>query len=203
MTKQFVKLFDVAIGPEYACCRGYQTLLWGVMDNPTQHTPAASLGASASRAAGKRILVVDKPGFSRLLHRMLVGRYEVVCVDDAPSAMQTMRYSRPDAVVAELSVPGGGLRLAELMEMNDRFAHTPFIMTCIKPTPDLVERAKKGGVDSLLVKPFPPSALIDQVGAVLSKPTKRFPLPESEEEEEKGFAEKIREKMRSIEGLPP
>ncbi|MDP6039240.1 MAG: HDOD domain-containing protein, partial [Candidatus Latescibacteria bacterium] len=173
------------------------------MADRIQHTPVSGTDSSTEKPTGKRLLVVDKPRFSRLIHRMLAGRYDVICVDDAPSALQAMRYNRPDAVVADFSVRGGGLRLIELMEMNERFAHTPFILMCMKPTSDLVERAKQSGVDSFLVKPFPPSGLIDLLGLVQSKPTRRAPIPESEEEEERGLAEKIEEKMQSIDGLPP
>jgi hypothetical protein len=58
---------------------------------------------------------VDKPRFSRLISKMVAGRYDMICVDDAPSALQAMRYNRPDAVIADLSVQGGGLQLIELM----------------------------------------------------------------------------------------
>ena len=103
------------------------------MADTTQHTPISTTNPSADRSTDKRLLVVDKLRFSRLVYRMLAGRYHVTCVDDAPSALHAMRYNRPDAIVADISVRGGGLRLFELMEMNERFAHTPFILMCIKP----------------------------------------------------------------------
>ena len=37
----------------------------------------------------------------------------------------------------------------------------------------------------------------------MSGPTRRAPVPESEEEQERGVAEKIKERMQSIDGLPP
>ena len=157
-------------------------------------------GAPAVRL--KRLLVVDKPRFSRLIHRMLSDRFEVVCVEDGLEAVRKIRYRRPDVILAEMSVRGGGLRLAELMDMSVRFAHTPFLLTCIKPTSDLVEKVKRQGIDGLIVKPFPPSSLIEQIGQVL-QPEEPQADASLNNDDEVGIADKIKEKMRAIEGLPP
>ena len=58
--------------------------------------------------------------------------------------------------------------------MNARWAHIPLMLTCIKPHADLVDRARKVGVDALLVKPFAPSTLLERVGAVVKASTRRY-----------------------------
>ena len=123
-----------------------------------QISSAAVSAPPASRPATKlkRVLVVDKPWFSALVQRMLTGRFDVMCVADAVEAIKASKIRRPDLVVCELGVRGGGLRLAELLDMNVKAVHTPFILTCIKPSSDLVERATRAGIDEVLIKPFPP-----------------------------------------------
>ncbi len=149
----------------------------------------------------KRALVVDKPRLAGLVQRMLASRFEVICAENALEAVKALKYRRPEVIVAELSVPGGGLRLAELLDMNVKASHTPFILTCIKPSADLVERATKSGVDVVLIKPFPPSALGARIDAILKNAPPSDPVGEGNEEA--GVADAIKERMRSIDGLPP
>ena len=163
-------------------------------------TSAAERQRSAKKS--KQLLVVDKARFSGLIQQMVKDRVEVTCVDNCVQAVRSMRFRRPDVVLAELSVEGGGLRLAELMDMNVRFHHTPFILTCINPTSDTIQRAKKLKVDSVLVKPFPPSALIEMLGGLLDRNTETEPILLTEEENE-GIAAQIKDRMASIDGLPP
>lgn len=153
---------------------------------------------SPEASAVLRVLVVDKPRFSQLIGRMLAGRFETVCADDAPKALQTFQTFRPDAVVADLDVDGGGLRLAELLDMNLKERHTPFVLTCLKASADLVEQARCAGVDALLVKPFAPSSLIERLGNVL----KTAPPAPEEEGELRDVAKQIRSRRRGIGGLP-
>ena len=130
-------------------------------------TASVSDGDQSDPSVLTRVLLVDKDRFPQLISRMLSTSFEVICVEESPEAARTLQSRNPDIVVAELDSPGGGLRLAELLDMNVVGHHTPFILTCIKPQADLVERARKVGVDTLLVKPFPPSALVERIGAVL------------------------------------
>ena len=137
------------------------------MDTSTDQIGQASPQVDHAREPGTlgRVLVVDKPRFSELISRMLAGRLEVVCVEDALAALGVFHRNRPDLIVADLSVRGGGLRLAELLDMNVAGTHTPFILTCIKPQADLVDRVKQVGIDTLLVKPFPPRTLMERIEA--------------------------------------
>ena len=167
-------------------------------------TAANPIGQSKPRteAAGEqsslgRILVVDKPRFSELISRMLAGRMEVVCVEDALAALGVYHRNRPDLIVADLNVRGGGLRLAELLEMSVAGSHTPFVLTCIKPQADLVDRVKQVGIDTLLVKPFPPRTLMERIGALL-----RAAGPAAEVDETQPLMQTIRAKTRWIDGLP-
>ncbi|MDP6775153.1 MAG: response regulator, partial [Candidatus Latescibacteria bacterium] len=134
--------------------------------NQTGQANPRTEAAGEQRSLG-RVLVVDRPRFSELISRMLAGRMEVVCAEDALTALGMHHRNRPDLIVADLNVRGGGLRLAELLEMNVAGVHTPFILTCIKPQADLVDRVKQVGIDTLLVKPFPPRVLMERIASLL------------------------------------
>ncbi len=169
------------------------------MDTSTDQIGQASPQVDHAREPGTlgRVLVVDKPRFSELISRMLAGRLEVVCVEDALAALGVFHRNRPDLIVADLSVRGGGLRLAELLDMNVAGTHTPFILTCIKPQADLVDRVKQVGIDTLLVKPFPPRTLMERIEALL-----RTSRPAVDEDESRPLMQTIRTKTRWIDGLP-
>ena len=153
--------------------------------------------AAGEQSSLGRVLVVDKPRFSELISRMLAGRLEVVCVEDALAALGVVHRNPPDLIVADLNVRGGGLRLAELLEMSVTGTHTPFILTCIKPQADLVDRVRQVGIDTLLVKPFPPRALMERIEALL-----RAAGPVVEEDETRPLIQTIKAKTRWIDGLP-
>ena len=146
----------------------------------------------------KRAVVVDRPQFAHLISRMLAGRFDVLCVESGPQALAKLRGKRPALIVAELGPSGEGFRLAELLGMNVRAPHIPFILTCIKPPSDLVDRAKKAGIDAVLAKPFPPSALVERIGAAL----KALPSWSVGDDEKRDLVVAIRKRARGIDGLP-
>ena len=159
--------------------------------------PAPDLDVDA-RSVG-RVLLVDKPRFVHLLERMLEGHFEVKYAADGMEAVHTVREWSPDAVVCEATVPGGGTRLAEILRMNIDCPPRPFILTCIKPGPDLIDKAAELGITRVLAKPFPPSALLEAVGNAVASVQDKAP----EEEDEADLSQMIREQMLNIDGLPP
>ncbi len=169
---------------------------------PVDHFDPAGAPVRETAASGSlgRVLVVDKPRFSQLIRRMLDGRFNVVCVEDCLAALKAFYSHSPDVVIAELDAVGGGLCLAELLDMNMNVGHTPFILTCIQPQADLVERARKVGVDALLVKPFAPSTLVERISAAVRASAASAP---DEEDEQEGVTDRIRARGRWIDGLPP
>jgi putative nucleotidyltransferase with HDIG domain len=162
-------------------------------------TPAASPGIDPTSVG--RVLLVDKPRFARLLERMLEGHFEMRCAADGVEAVRIVREWSPDAIVCEATVRGGGTRLAEVLSMNADWVPRPFILTCIKPGPDLVDKAAKLGVSRVLAKPFPPSTLLEAVGHVVSSVVAQE--PDVDEEKEADLSQIIRDRMLNIDGLPP
>ena len=149
-------------------------------------TVSGPIGDQSDPSVSTSVLVVDKDRFSQLISRMLSTSFEVICVEEAPEAATVLLRRNPDIVVAEL------------LDMNAVSHHPPFILTCIKPQADMMDKARKVGVDALLVKPFPPSSLVERIGAVIpGKPGRR-----PEQEASASTLDDLRETVRWIDGLP-
>ena len=112
-------------------------------------------------------LIVDQERFSSLIMKMLAGRYESDTASDGPTAINKLREMPSDVLVAEESV--GGIRLAELVGMSDKFNHIPIILTSTKPSPDSIIRSRNAGISTFLAKPFRPSELISRIDAAIEQ----------------------------------
>ena len=174
----------------------------------------------------KNILVVDQERLGGLIVKMLqTQQLGSELVTDGLKAITRLRTFLPDLIVADINIPGGGLRLAELVGMNPRLQHVPIILMSANPTPDIVIRARNAGCSSYLAKPFRPSDLTSRITSVLSKPLPVAPPPpapssdsstdpdgpkkdqvESEdaesENEENSKGSDIISRVKTIEGLP-
>ncbi len=128
---------------------------------------------------------------------MLQGRFDVTSADGPSAGLRSVRELQPDLIIADLGA-GGGLRMAELLGMSAAGRHIPFILTCINPQSDLVDRARDAGVDAVLAKPFPPSSLVERAGDVLKAARRGGPCPE----DYRSLVEFVRAYPRPVEGLP-
>ena len=140
------------------------------------------------------VLIVDRMPLGRLISKMLTGRYTTDVVGDAMSAIDRLQGVSPDIIVADIDVPGNGLRMAELVGISPKYSSIPVILMSAKPTSDLVLRARSAGASSYLAKPFGPSHLQARIDFLLSHASG-------------GAAEEtdaaIEKRVRTIEGLPP
>lgn len=174
---------------------------------------------------GKNILVVDQQRLGGLIVKMLhKDQLGSELVTDGLKAITKLRTFAPDLIVADVNIPGGGLRLAELVGMNPRLQNVPVILMSANPTPDIVIRARNAGCSSYLAKPFRPSELTNRIETALSQPPPAPPAPPKTEEtssdpdapadaqenseatnednEEEGEGSDIISRVKSIEGLP-
>ncbi|MDA0709200.1 MAG: hypothetical protein O3B73_03205, partial [bacterium] len=77
----------------------------------------------------KNILVVDQERLGGLIVKMLqTQQLGSELVTDGLKAITRLRTFLPDLIVADINIPGGGLRLAELVGMNPRLQHVPIIL---------------------------------------------------------------------------
>ncbi len=131
---------------------------------------ALASGSEREEEGGARkVLVVDRERFSDLICKMLSDRYQTTSAADGLGAILRLRESLADAMVVEVSIPGNGIRLSELMGLSPQFSHIPTILTSANSSVDMVLRAREAGASSYLVKPFRPSDLIKRIEEALTE----------------------------------
>ena len=186
-------------------------------DSEVEKTEEPDSGSEVEKPDGpKVVLVVDRQRFSELICKMISSKFATASVADGLTAVREIQESNPDVIVVEMSVPGKGIRLAELVGLSPKFNHIPVILTSTDPSVDIVMKARDAGVSSYLAKPFRPSELLGRIQEALSEPA----APEapkqpdetgeagsegaSEDAQEEGdpARQTIRDRVKKIEGLP-
>lgn len=124
---------------------------------------------------------------------------------DGVTALDKVKVSPPDVVIADIDVPGSGLRLAEIIGISPEYQKIPVILTSVNPTADTIVKARNAGASSYLAKPFRPSEIRSRIESVTvtrevaSKPTDPDEIanPFAKEEEDE-----FTTRVRAIDGLP-
>jgi len=167
-----------------------------------------------SAEGAKRVLIVDRDRMAALISKMLIENYAADVATDGLKAVKKLRTLLPSLILADVDVPGNGLRLAELVGMNPKFRGIPVILTSAKPSPDIVIKARNAGASSYLAKPFGPRDLRGRIDQALSPRALQEISGESapgdsdadaaqQPETEDGARTDIIGRVRQIEGLPP
>jgi DNA-binding response OmpR family regulator len=160
--------------------------------------------------ADTRVLVVDQERFASLIVKMLAPKCKAEAAFDGTEAVRKLREATPDVIIVEQNVGGGGIRLAELVGMNPKYAALPVILTSTRPSPETIMQARNAGVSSYLAKPFRPSELLKRIESALSSPPPGTAndqgagsnaSSESEATDEAGS--EISSRVAQIDGLPP
>jgi len=89
---------------------------------------------------------------------------EVACVADAN---QRLRDSSFDVAVVDLDADGGADVLRNIRE-DARHSHIPVVGLCRQCPARHVEHLLAGGLDSVVIKPFEPSVLQDELRHIVS-----------------------------------
>ena len=169
-------------------------------------------------AEGKQtVLVVDRDRITGLVSKMLMGRFQPDVAPDGLMAVRKLREAMPAVIVVDVDIPGGGIKLAELIGMSPKYQGVQVILTAGNPSPDTILRARAAGASSFLAKPYGPAELLRRVDSAL-RASAQPPAPVSgnggspqegegagegaEAEGDGNESESIRTRVRNIEGLP-
>ena len=118
-----------------------------------------------------RILVVDDyAAMSRLLRRILqdMGFKEVDVAPNGGVALEQLRVNEYGLVFSDLNMaPMSGLDLLQEVRSDPRLKSLPFIVVTGTATSDEVSKARKGGANDYIVKPFTVDVVRKKVAAVL------------------------------------
>ena len=128
--------------------------------------PEPALRAPLERA---RILLADDNADMRdYLRRLLERRWTVDAVGDGRSALDAVRKSRPDLVVADVMMPGlDGFELLRALRSDGTTATIPVVLLSARAGEEAVVEGLDAGADDYLVKPFSARELVARVGTQL------------------------------------
>jgi two-component system, chemotaxis family, chemotaxis protein CheY len=123
-----------------------------------------------------RLLVVDdSPHMRKILTTVLdaFGCRHVAEASDGHGALQCIRESVPDILIADLAMPGmDGLDLTREIRngVDTPCPYLPIIMLTGHTDLDSVRAARDAGINEFLAKPISPTALLKRIQAVIEHP---------------------------------
>ena len=115
-----------------------------------------------------KILVVDNEQdvAKALKVRLKTNGYEVVLAFDSVHAYILACEERPDLIILETFIPGGGgLLVAERLKASAATRHIPIIF--VTEVSGCEKRAYQAGARSYLMKPYNPNVLLSEIKMAL------------------------------------
>lgn len=122
--------------------------------------------------AKKRILVVEDDAASRqvMALRLRSLDYEAIPVADATTALSAARQYKPDLIVLDLGLPGGGgLSLLERMRLMPQLALIPVVIVSAHERSVAEPSALKAGAAAFFQKPVDPGELVQKIRELLGQ----------------------------------
>jgi CheY-like chemotaxis protein len=109
---------------------------------------------------------VDVDADTRELYRLSLAPagYNVQEAADGRDALAQVYSARPDVLIVDAQLPFiDGCELCRLLRSDPETARLPLVLVTANPLAETVQRLRVAGVNSILVKPFPPEALLREV----------------------------------------
>lgn len=95
--------------------------------------------------------------------------YELTAVSNGVEALEALKRSRPDLVIADVVMPGkNGYEVCEAVKSDPATASIPVILLSGTFEPFDRDRAEKARADAIVTKPFDSKNLLSQVEALLA-----------------------------------
>jgi len=121
---------------------------------------------------GGKILVVDDFSTMRRFIRNILdqlGYREVEEADDGDSALEKLRGTRFDLVIADWNMPRmNGLDLVKAIRADEELKTIPVLMVTAEASKENIIEAVKSGASGYVVKPFSSDVLKEKIEKVLS-----------------------------------
>jgi len=115
----------------------------------------------------KKILYVeDEVDIQKVVKMALemIGGFEVLVCSSGPEALEKAPEFKPDLCLLDVMMPGmDGPATLEALRKIEMFAKTPFAFLTAKVQSEEISRFKALGAIDVIIKPFDPMALPDQV----------------------------------------
>ena len=96
--------------------------------------------------------------------------FDVIAVDDGPSALTAAQRHHPDLAVLDVAMPGmSGLDVCRMLRADPATAGMLIIMLTARVQEQDVEGGFTAGADDYVTKPFSPRELVSRIQALLSR----------------------------------
>ncbi|MGE0444489.1 MAG: ATP-binding protein [Vicinamibacterales bacterium] len=147
-----------------------EALRWLPSSKAPQHE-SGSHPASAQPASGHeaRVLVADDNADMRdYVERLLADRWTVEAVADGAQALEAVRRAPPDAIVADVMMPGmDGFELLRALRGDPQLRTIPVLLLSARAGEEARIDGLDAGADDYLVKPFVARELVARVQALI------------------------------------
>jgi CheY-like chemotaxis protein len=134
---------------------------------------------------GKKILLADDSlTIQKVVELTLSGTgYELTCVSNGRMALESMKASRPDLILADVVMPEkNGYEVCEAVKGDPATARIPVILLAGTFEPFDRERADRVGNDMVITKPFDAHQLVERIDTLLGRSPAPPAAPAREEE---------------------
>ena len=125
----------------------------------------------------RSILMIDDDSSISYLAKMGMKRAKGWTVSTATSGeagLAIAESDQPDAILLDMMMPGmGGLATLKRLQANPKIQHIPVIFLTAKAQASDNFQICEEGAAGLIVKPFDPNILADQIEEILAKQTSR------------------------------
>jgi DNA-binding response OmpR family regulator len=132
---------------------------------------AAMSNIPSGQASTKKILLVEDDPSIRTLIRITLGsdRYEILEVENGPSALEAVRREHPDLVLLDVGLPGGmdGFQVCRAIKSHPETSSVAVIMLTAYGQESDILKGQEAGADSYFVKPFSPLSLLQKIDEIL------------------------------------
>ena len=119
-----------------------------------------------SNPPGPQVLIIDDdPDTCGAFEQYLTAQgFSVICAYDGAQGLAKAKAELPKAIVLDLGLPEiDGWQVARQLRDNPSTAAIPIVAVTAYATGEARDRAFDAGVDSVLVKPCPPHALLAEI----------------------------------------
>ena len=120
-----------------------------------------------------KVLIIDDDADIRLIAGLSLGRVGGMEVIEAASGVEGVRKAqeeKPDVILLDMMMPTmDGLQTLAALRSQPATAMTPVIFLTAKAVGDQVERMRSLGAAGVLIKPFDPRTLSQDVRALVNR----------------------------------
>ncbi len=122
-------------------------------------------------AKAKILIIEDDPDISGLLGlRLKRNDYDTAFASDAVTAMTVARKERPDLILLDIGLPGGGgMLVMERLKAIAPLAHVPIIVVSARDAASTEEQVLRAGAQAFLPKPIEMERLLATVREALGE----------------------------------